>query len=103
MRLFRTHPRAADPVSAHACDGAACRWIRLRPTCIASHGIGACLAPRRAAQGFSKVGIGGELRAGSSGTEGILPSFEGVTPSIPGYSRRAKGRYGETHTPNGDF
>ena len=54
-------------------------------------------------QGSSKVGTGGELRAGSAGIEGILPSFEGGTPSIPGYSRRARDQYGETQTPDGDF
>ena len=53
-------------------------------------------------QGSSRVGIGGELRAGSAGIEGILPSFEGGTPSIPGYSRRARGQHGETRTPAGD-
>ena len=35
-------------------------------------------------QSSSKAGTGGELRAGSVETEGILPSFEGETPSIPG-------------------
>ena len=54
-------------------------------------------------QGSSKVGTGGELRAGSAGIEGILPSFEGGAPSIPGYSRRARDQYGETQTPDGDF
>ena len=54
-------------------------------------------------QGSSKVGTGGELRAGSAGIEGILPSFEGGTPSIPGDSRRARDQYGETRTPDGDF
>ena len=53
--------------------------------------------------GSSKVGTGGELRAGSAGIEGILPSLEGGTPSIPGYSRRARDQYGETQTPDGDF
>ena len=61
------------------------------------------MSRRLRAQGFSKVGIGGELRAESARVEGILPSFEGGTSSTPGYSRRAKSRYGETHTPNGDF
>ena len=56
-----------------------------------------------AVQAYSKVGIGGELRAGSAGIEGILPSFEGGMPSIPGYSHRARGQDGETRTPNGDF
>ena len=60
-----------------------------------------CPLPRD--QAYSKVGIGGELRAGSAGIEGILPSFEGGMPSIPGYSRRTKGQDGETRTPNGDF
>ena len=54
-------------------------------------------------QGSSKVGTGGELRAGSAGIEGILPSFEGGTPSVPGDSRRAGDQYGETQTPDGDF
>ena len=54
-------------------------------------------------QGSSKVGTGGELRTGSAGIEGILPSFEGGTPSIPRYSRRARDQYGETQTPDGDF
>ena len=55
-------------------------------------------------QGSSKkVGTGGELRAGSAGIEGILPSFEGGAPSIPGDSRRARDQYGETQTPDGDF
>ena len=63
--------------------------------------IGATFGSRK--QGSSQVGTGGELRAGSAGTEGILPSCEGGTPSIPGYSRRAKGRYGETQTPDSDF
>ena len=57
----------------------------------------------RSGQGSSKVGTGGELRAGSAGIEGILPSLEGGTPSIPGYSRRARDQYGETQTPDGDF
>ena len=54
-------------------------------------------------QGSSKVGTGAELRAGSAGIEGILPSLEGGTPSIPGYSRRPRDQYGETQTPDGDF
>ena len=54
-------------------------------------------------QGSSKVGTGAELRAGSAGLEGILPSLEGGTPSSPGYSRRPRDQYGETQTPDGDF
>ena len=63
------------------------------------------LGPKAAtdSQTYSKVGIGGELRAGSAGIEGILPSFEGGMPSIPGYSHRTRGQDGETRTPNGDF
>lgn len=53
-------------------------------------------------QGSLEVGIGGELRAGSTGSEGILPSCEGGTSSISGCSRRADGRFGETHTLNGN-
>ena len=44
----------------------------------------------------------GAAAGGSAGIEGILPSFEGGTPSIPGYSRRARDQYGETQTPDGD-
>ena len=62
-----------------------------------------CPSAKMPVQGSSKVGTGGELRAGSAGIEGILPSFEGGTPSIPGYPRRARDQYGETQTPDGDF
>ena len=79
--------------------------MRLSPE-VEGESIAPALGPlswRFVRQGSSKVGAGGELRAGSAGIEGILPSFEGGTPSIPGDSRRARDQYGETQTPDGDF